>query len=365
MVIYFLLIAFVLVCPTIMEHFNTESEKKRKWVVIISVGAIYLLCALKSTDVGIDIPGYQKAYIQAGQHGWFDTSYIYFEKGYIFIEKLFNILGFSFQTYLAVIYAIVFIPVGIFIYKYSSNVTISCVVYICYQILVFNISGIRQSIATSMCLVAYMCLDKKKFESMIEFVVIVLMATQVHRSAIIFLLAFFARKMKLNVPFLGGTLIFFLGSLMFRSNIVTYLNQYAGKYQAGEEMTLGGNFTFLLATMLLLLFLFFVYHKELFTEGVEAQGSRYYCTDEFATSTIIMITFTVIAQLVLNGGLLRGANYYSVFMILAIPDISMYFDSKSEKIYNALIVIFMIILFYTQTLSINQFNCVPYRFFWQ
>lgn len=367
MIIYFSLIAFILLCPFFTSIFSFSESKRRKISVVLSTLAIYLVCALKSTSVGIDIPGYKMAYNQAGSYDWFDTSYIYYEAGYILLEKLFNFLNFSFQEYMIVVYAIIFIPIGIFIYRYSKNVTMSFIVYVCYQTLVFNLSGIRQSIAMSICLGAYMVLGKKNIKNDLVFFILVALATQIHRSAILFLLAYVAKRVKLNLAFIGSIIVAFASAFLFRGNIVSIINMYTGKYQATESMTLGGNFLFLLGTLFVLAFLYFknqlnmqnyynlVLNKTVFLER-----------QEFAEGTIKMLAFAVILQLVLNGSsALRAANYFSMFMILAIPDIEGYFDSKSQKIYFLIITLFMIILFYTQSLAINQFNCVPYTFFWQ
>lgn len=366
MLIYYLLIALVLITPVFTQAVYADLLKRRKLTVTIAVGAMFLLCALKNTSVGIDIPGYEIAYNQAGQYGWFDTSYIYFEKGYVLFEKLFNMLGFSFQAYMFVVYALIFIPVGVFIYRYSSNVTLSCIIYICYQTLIFNISGIRQSIAMSICIVAYLLLEKQKIKFDIAFFALVLIAMQMHRSAIIFLLAYLARKIKLNVFSLGAVLVAFVSAVLFRGSIVSLVNSYTGKYQAAASMSLGGNFMFLLVTMMVLLFLYFKFDlKKENNKCGDYHSINTYPVD-ISRITIVMLIFTVFLQLVLNGSsALRGANYFSLFMILAIPDISTYFNHKSRLFFNIAVIIFMIVLFYAETLSINQFNCVPYSFFWQ
>lgn len=367
MIIYFLLIGFVLICPIIAKIISKEEIRRKKIIVTLSSLAIYLLCVLKSTNVGIDIPGYESAYYQAGKYKWLDTSYIYFEHGYIFLEKLFFSLGFSFQTFLFVVYAVIFIPVALFIYRYSKNITLSFIIYICYQTLVFNLSGLRQSIAISICLCAYMILDKKNVKYTILFFLIVILASQFHRSAILFLLAYFARRVKIDIGFIVGLLAVTICTILFRDEIVSITNKYTGIYQAPKEMTLGGNFLFLVTVSSILLLLYATRNTSESTR--EPKVEKVPLANEkkaVMSDTIKMLIFSVVLQLIFNGSnVLRVSNYFSLFMVLALPDLCSYFDLESRRMLFIAIVIFMIILFYAQTLKIAQFNCVPYTFFWQ
>lgn len=353
MVIYFILIFFILFCPAIVKFIYKNSINKKKIITILSCGALYLVCALKGTSVGIDIAGYEIAYNQAGAYDWFDSSYIYFEKGYIFIEKFFNNLNFPFQLYMAIVYLVILVPLGIFIFKYSKNVTISFIIYICYQFFVFNISGVRQSIAMSICLIAYMVLEEKVFKNFLISILLIYIAFLFHSSAILYFFMILVKIFPLNKFFLIYSVLPLIFVTVFRNTIINYLNIYLGKYQVPENIMLGGNFILLLVILCMSLFMFFKFNNR--------NGNNIIFEE-----CIKMLYLSVIIQLILNGSsALRAVNYYSIFVIILIPNLMNFFTKSSYLIYKGTIIIFMLFLFYIETLSINQFNCLPYLFFWQ
>ena len=75
---------------------------------------------------------------------------------------------------------------------------------------------------------------------------------------------------------------------------------------------------------------------------------------------------SVIAYFVLCGSrLLRASMYFNLFYIVSLPYFIEKYKAKERLVLNVSISIFLMILFYVDTLAINQLDLCPYKFFWQ
>lgn len=82
-----------------------------------------------------------------------------------------------------------------FIYKYSEDVLLSTLGFMSLGILGFYMTGFRQSMAISLCLLALEMADKKK---PFAFVIFVLLAMCLHQTAVVFLPVYVVVNMKVN-----------------------------------------------------------------------------------------------------------------------------------------------------------------------
>lgn len=82
-----------------------------------------------------------------------------------------------------------------FIYKYSEDVLLSTLGLMSLGILGFYMTGFRQSMAISLCLLALEMADKKKPSA---FVMFVLLAMCLHQTAVVFLPVYFVMNIKIN-----------------------------------------------------------------------------------------------------------------------------------------------------------------------
>ena len=183
MAIYLLLIVFILLLPIIVN--SKKQDHKNKIITSVGMTAIFLILALKG-DVGSDISGYLEQYYISASKDWHNVDYVYFESGYIYLMKIFSKSGCSFQLYMAFVYALACFAMYLFIRKYSLNPTFSLLIFVCYMFFVFYISGVRQTIAMSLCILAFITLQKKKRTTFVISSLMILLSTTIHQSAIVF-----------------------------------------------------------------------------------------------------------------------------------------------------------------------------------
>ena len=369
--IYLGLVCFLLITSLIAKSYLHDNAKQENFILKLNIFAMFLVCALKKETVGIDIAGYKWAYELAGTLPWSDFDFIYFEKGYILLTKVFALLGCSFQMFLVIIYAFIFLVLYYFIKRYSKDVMLSLLIYICYQFYIFNLSGLRQSIAIAVCLLAFRFLEDKKIRSSIVFILLVLIACSIHISAVIFVLAIFAVRVKIRPAILGGYLCACFAAVVLRSNVSAFLNSNFSTYRTASELSVGGSFLLILGVAAFSYFTFWYRSNKKrrisvdnkYTFSITPQKKCLFDIDYRSTCLVFL---AVLLNLLLNGStMLRVVSYFSIFIIILLPNIIMRYASKSRFLIKWPIIILMLDILYFQELSINQFNILPYYFFWQ
>lgn len=360
MAIYIGLIIFILFLPIVVRRFCLTKKKENKTVALIGMSVIFLILALKG-DVGSDISGYLTQYNISATKAWGDVDYVYFESGYITLMKVFSKAGIDFQVFMVCIYALACSAMYFFIRKYSKDPTFSMIIFICYQFFVFYISGVRQTIAMSLCLYAYMVFQKRKLWSYISAFLITAVAFSIHQSSIIFFLVLifaFIKTKKINI---WAYLIGIAGTIVFRPFIWSIIDTYLRHVEVGTAITLGGNFIFLIGISL------FMYMVNAQNAVVRISGDS--LGELFDTHTVFstrMLLLSVGSLILFSGhSLTRAAMYLSMFLIIGLPNTVYRLERKHKILLETAFIIFFILLFYFETLQPNQLELCPYKFFWE
>lgn len=355
MAIYIILIAYIPALAVFLSHVTADEVKRERLILRLGMLAIFLLLALKKDTVGIDIIGYKQQYLLSAAVPWGNTSYVYFEPGYIQLMKVFSKLGLDFQIFAAAIYAVCCSAYYRFIERYSKNAALSLLIFICYQFLVFYTSGLRQALTMAICIYAYLLLDSKWgkiWQRYAASVLLVILAATIHKSALLFLVVLVLHgwsSQKVHWVLMGAGLAV---SVVARPLVLRIINALIGEIRMGGGITLGGNMIFLVG---LTLFCVIAYYQRTERE-----------TDPFQTASTNVLMMAVIAQILFSGStLLRSAMYLTLFLIPGLPCALKRYDRRIEILLTWFLGLFLIVLFWTDTLAINQLNLCPYLFFWQ
>lgn len=343
MAIYLGLIGFWVLSSLLVKSSGVSRERGERLLLALGMTALFLLLVLKKDTVGADTLGYRQQYRIAATVAWKDFDYVYFEKGYIFLMKLFSKSGLSFRWFTGFIYGVLCLGYWRFLRKHSENVTLSLLILFCYQFLVFHISGLRQSLAMGICLFAFLALERGKE---LRFLLLTLLAGACHRGAYAFLLVWPVYRLSAKplpvwlygvAPFLAAALrpVLWLGaSLVFPD-----LSRPGG-------IALGGNLLFLAGMAAFLLY----------TRLTSGEGELFFAH---------MALAALCADLVLSGSTLLRCNlFYTLFLLPGIPNTIARYEHRTRLVLSAALGLFLVILFYGDTLSINQLGLLPYRFFW-
>lgn len=267
------------------------------------------------------------------------------EIGYALFEKVMSLICNNYQVYLIVIAIIFMVSLGYFIYKNSIDCYISYIVFFTNFFLFFGVTGLRQTLAQAIFLgFGYNCIKRRK---LLKFLLVVVVAISFHKSAIIFLPFYFIYNMKINYK----NLIIYACSYMLiftnRWSVLMYLNKILGYGQTYTEQVEGAGTTTFSLLLILIAFI-----------GVWFSSQKYFTQQQTISNVnAIMVAAMCIPFTFIDPNLMRALYYYSIFLVLLIPEIIYKFKIRDRRIVKMIVVCLLIYLF------LRRYPI--YRFFWE
>ena len=363
--IYLGLLALIIILPLASRLWPVE--RSRDDFVLITFGiALFLVYVLRDFSVGRDSPHYLEVYETVGNQELFDASWIWMEWGYVLLMKVSSLLGLPFRAFLMVIYALVEIPLLLFIKRYSHDITLSLIVFMCFQFFVFSMSALRQTLAMSLCLMGYMAAQNNGVRSFLLYLMWVLLATLIHRSAIVFLPVYILMRWKLNFKMVITYVIVVMIALLFNAGLIWGLRAETGEAEATafqENLSLGAFFWFMLLIAVVTFVL--IYAKSMRQQSIGIIGSitgGRSLIPQTLTNHANLFACCLVLQVVFQGFMLmRAATFYQVFLLLVIPNLLDELPRQVRLVARLVIIVGMIVIFYYSTLAINELDIVPFK----
>lgn len=364
MEIYLGLVILVLILSFLSLYFKGENERKN-FILFAFGGVLMVVYTFRSYSVGRDIMNYYEIYQGMDAHALFDASWIWIEWGYVLFMKVFSMMGLSFRTFLGVNYLLILIPLFVFIRRYSRDVTLSLIIFICFQFFVFSMSALRQMLAMSICLWAYLVANKNGISGFLGFITLIVIATLIHRSAVVFAPAYLLMRWKFSLKMIVLYAFFVVGVVLFRDRILFAIKVTGEEVNTTYEDVLSIGSFFYFIVFIVFLSLFVVYHKTLSNHSSNSYHSFGEASPQYDQSLayhLNLLVFCPIIQFLFEGyELMRAAMIYQVFILLVLPNLVYEFPKKIRPIIRTAIIVGMIIIFYYSTLLPNELDIIPYR----
>jgi len=347
-----IIIAGKVVLPSDNEFRRVEQAKKR--VCIVGATNWILLSGLRHVTVGADTKAYQYMFGNVDNISWnsaldqivkrITLSNTEKDPAFFLIEKSFRLVSDNYHIFLIFIACSFFIPLAIWIYRNSSDAVLSFVVFSTLFYSFFAITGQRQMIATAIAFFGGLeFIEKRK---PIAFVLTVLIASFIHASAIALLPMYFFQKIKIT----GRKLVFYwiaiIMSFILRSSLMEILKLISGyeRYSQSESAQAGA-FLFLLLAMTVVYSLFY--------RQIQSGNNRQI---NIASNSLFAACF-LSPLLLINESCMRVVQYYSIFIIILLPEYKNIFTKFSRRIFTVIVCAVMIVLFAR--------NNPVYHFFWE
>lgn len=277
------------------------------------------------------------------------TKYSY-EYGFLLFNWVIVNLTGSWKLYIIICYAIIYFCSFRFIFNNSSNIYISVILLITLGFYGFSLTGLRQTIAMSICIWSYEYIKKRNF---IPFCVTMLLAFSFHKSAIVFFPLYFLGSMKLR-PFNFILIILFcLIIVSFSSIIMEYFNDVFDKSYGREVFgSYIGRFINLIIYIIILIISYLAYLTD--KNYFNVFNNKY---NTFIYSFILGIT--IYSLQFFNIGISSRISMYfiDIFIYVFITNIISEFKHKSDRnILYLCFVVFSIILFFVGIYRNNLFE---------
>lgn len=359
--IYIVIYLIILILGLFADSLGTLRAKKV--YVTVCILMFLLLNSLKSLTVGADTENYYHMFLYMKDLSWNEIGHEFIGRyylgtseediGYVLFVRGLSLFTQDFHVFTFVAESLFFVPLGIFLYKYSKNCSQLIFAFVLYGTLLnaIPITNCRQTYAFGMCIISVIMYIEDYHKRCIPIILII--AATIHLSALLFfgpfMLLIFLKRLR-TLHFLS----LLLAPLVLASpnTIISFMGTMVGKEQYaryGEQGVSGGTNTFVVLMILLSLYVFFAYKNYNFK------------TADKTTSVLYSMAplFTFFAPLIIsNGTMIRISMYFHIFLVLLVPYATTLLFGKTSKTINIALAVLLVCL----ALSSGQQD---YNFFWE
>ena len=353
MVGYVLLIAWILISYPVTKGLcigKDIEEFQKRYAIMASIG-IVIFTGLRHCIVGPDSDIYYKYLYRV--HWGSDIGHMdRFEPAFQILTKIIAHFTDNCTIYFMIIAAIVMLFTGIVLYKSCKSYFCALILYMGFGNFLFQLTGLRQAIAMSICGFSILFIKKKKW---IWFILMVALAAQFHKSAWLFVSLIIVGNMKPSLKTITMLVVGVIVVLVANELIVKYSNDIFGYHYTQSQETEGG--WGYLAMYGCTLFGVILQRNYMLKEG------KYKEINIIALnmSIITIITFLMRHWLTIAE---RITKYYSIGIIILLANfLSSIEDKKLRMIISAIMLVFSII-YLIQTVAIPH-SPYFYKFFWE
>lgn len=371
MIFYAALMLFIIIFGLLLNSIKSKFCIKIYSFLVCLV--LFALLAFKGSNIGSDTPVYIALYKQLQITANILDNPTRYELGYVVYSKLISWIFGDYQ-YLFVVTALVIIAsINKLVTKYSSLIWMSFYLLVSLRLYYFFLSGLRQTIAVAIICISYSFIKQRK---PIMFILLVLIATMFHNTAIIFIIAYPISFMSFNRKGVSAILLFTgiiyvlfdpLLSIIFKL-IPRYYYHYQNTIQFAEN-NLANYINASVILAFLLLGVFYSNHKYKVSDNMQIKDcnkkkGRY--NQQHTLSYFMLIAFSISLIASKASMLDRMYMYFWIFAIIYIPNVIASIKTKREApfiIYCLTALSFaynLIILYYRPEWN----RIVPYAFFW-
>lgn len=340
---------------------NSEYVKNNNLGIFAFFLTLFCLLACRDISIGRDLQNYKYYFLIYKERTF---SEIISREG----EQLFFLLNWfvgkftsNYQVYLTIVAAVTIVPIYKQYAKEKRCTILKIVIFMNLSVFVMLFSGLRQSLAISLGMIAYEFVKEKK---LFPFLLISIMAFGIHHSGFIVFLLYPVYHMRLNkkhmffiVPIVS---IIFLFNRQIFGFLTYFLYGILGeKYETIASST--GAYTMIVLFAVFVGFSYIIPDESKMDE--ESYGLRNYLL-----IALIMQCFAPVHSLAM-----RINYYFIVFIPMAIPKMIIYSKQRYKKVVK-FAEVFMVLFFTSYYLFNTYKSCVtgisvldtyPYAPFWR
>ena len=361
-IIYSLIIVYVLILPFLVRSIAKDTKNLQKHIAAFGMLGIFLLLALKARTVGCDITGYESQYYIAQLIDWEKWDDSYFEKGYILLEKIFSKAGFGFQLFAASIYGLQCFAWYKLISKYSSDARISLLFFICYQFMVFSMSGLRQTLSMTICIFAFLVLQRDTIFSLFLSIVIMLGALSIHSGAFAFIAVILIWILSRNQVDINIISVVMAISAVSRPFLQRFIDSNLRKTTFDFSFFTSGNSLFLFVIFILSILTFYLKQKNTYRNN----PLNIRCENMKDRLALRFMLYAVLGLFMFSGStVMRCVMYITTFIPMLLPEIIHKYKPRTQTFFKICLGAVLIFIFFNYSIIPNQFLITPYKFFWE
>ena len=350
---------FVEAIETILQPYKKVDfiSKRKNASIIIFFIIFFIMLALRSTSCGTDVRNYENFFYFSSKA---DFSDIFKDNKYI--EPLYYALNWCivriYPDFRVILVFVAFLStffLGLFYKNESEHAPLTILLFVTNACFTIIFSGLRQAIAMQFMIPAYYFAKQKK---LVPFILVVVLATYFHLSALIILLLYPVFHMRLKNKHLIVVLSVIAITFIFRTQLFTVLFPLIGdKYSKYTNIgDTGGYSMFFFFVLWFMISFIYPDEKKL---NFEIRGLRN-----------VIVLMTIIQSFASIHTLAMRFNYYFIMLLpIAIPKILNRPKIGNENIVQLtkwFTVVFLFFFFiYTVYSNMGIKTIYPYKAYWE
>ena len=332
-------------------------EKARKRFAIFVTILLILQSGLRHIEVGPDTVQYYSHFCTDIKLSWGDIFQNFFkvyqygegkDAGYAVVEKLFSLVSTDYQCYLLFVATVIFVPMIMLVYKNTEKIEDIWLALLMYYALFyhfFSVTGIRQTLATALCLIGYKYIKERR---LIVFSVIIIIAAFIHKTSLIFFPFYWIAEIKRSKMLFLIAIASFPIMTVMGYEFTTYLALFSGSqnYIGYADEGSRGAFNLILFYFVVGCITFWKFRDD--EEFLEEYS------DVFNAFSMGLFLFPLSFN---SSNLVRLVQYYSIFVLIFMGFINIPYGKFQRNIIS--LVLISALLYKIITTSDE------YAFFWE
>ncbi|RXF69418.1 EpsG family protein [Arcticibacter tournemirensis] len=370
--LFFVLIFYIIILSL---HYCSNSRLDSKRFVIAYFSIITILIMFRSESVGNDTDQYihlfntiaEKKNIQEYLHE------SRFEVGFVYLNRILSSISSDPQILFIVSGFITAYSFARFIYQYSELPWLSSLMFMTLQFYDLTLTGARQALAIGILLFSYDFLLKRKF---IPYFALVLLASAIHTSSILFLILYPLTSQKVGKNFFIYstivTLLVFVFFSTFLSLVMPVLPQYTNYFNEGGD-SYSNSATVAIGLMLGLWLIMFVIARKAKKRQIpitdRSKCKRIFTQYPKAVENVFAVSVwlgIIMLFLALHGTILNRYKYvFSASMLAFYPNaLNGIRGKKRSLLINVSCIVFVVYIIIIYVFRPEWQSTYPYSFFW-
>ncbi len=327
------------------------TPNKRKVFIGLTTVQWILISGLRGMSVSPDMYSYKFKFEKALHTSWkqvFASFYDVYvnedgkDPGYTIFEKVIQIFVKDYQAYLFIVAVIFFVCLAIWIYRNSRLPCFSYLIFSAFLFGFYAITGTRQTIATALVvLIGSELIKRRQFW---KFLLVCAVAFTIHKSSMVALPFYFISQKEITAKYSLAVFGAFPILFVFRNQYVEVLKYISGYDYDALESSGAYGFTLVYMAVCAVSMILIRYIK------LNCENYKIYYNALFMGSLFIPAVFV-------NPAMMRVVQYFTLYLMLMIPEIV----CSIEKKYRATAYAAMVFVLF---LASNVYN-YSYQFFWQ
>lgn len=311
---------------------------------IIIYPYILLLGVLRSEVLGVDYLNYKNNYWDVYKNLDLLNAIKYdSDVGYGLMNWGISRFTSDFWVFRAILFAITFSIISVWIWKYSKNVALSYFIFIALGFIGFDFTILRQALVVSLSVWSYKYLIERKT---FKFVLIVLLAAFFHKTALIMLLIYPLLSKRVTELKKWIKIVYLIGA----GSIVAIGGKVIATLYHRNDYTLdvnqGHGYSLLLFYIGIFLIVYF------FIQRISQRDELLYEYDIAISSIYVQIIATSLSIFT------RMLKYTTSYLFVLIPDVMDKLDKKTKNVMLVVVILVMSVLFLKSHGA--EENIIPY-----